>query len=300
MSNPKAYYGGYFWLTVISFIVPLFVAYKAFDKVRPTSKPVVNVDASGVDNAIWDYLLKNYVANGLVDYDGMKKDYLFHEYIRQLGIAQPESLPSDDHRLALACNAYNAFVINGVIVHKNPPRVNEFKVDGVDFFNIEEHIYAGKTISLNQLEHKMIRPTFNDPRVHVALVCAARSCPSIRPEAYTGEQVNSQLHDQSVLFANDIKYVHFNEQTGEIKLSRILSWYGSDWDEKYPDGGYLQWIEELADSKELKSKLKDAIAGNVATSFFDYDWTLNSQRTPGKSSGAGKSGGFGSGSIPDE
>ena len=88
MSRFKEYYGAYFWLAAISFVVPLFVAFQAFEKVRPTSKPVPTPDQSGVSNEVWDYLLKNYVAAGLVDYDGMKKDYLFAEYIRELGRAQ--------------------------------------------------------------------------------------------------------------------------------------------------------------------------------------------------------------------
>ena len=300
MSNPKEYYGGFFWLAAVSMIVPLFVAYKAIDKVTPTSKPPINVDASGVDNAVWDYLLKNYVAGGLVDYNGIKKDYLFYEYIRQLGNANPDALPSDAHRLALSCNAYNAFVINGVITHKKPAKVNEFVIDDVDFFNLKEHIFAGKTVSLNEMEHKMIRPTFKDPRVHVALVCAARSCPALRPEAYTGERIEIQLQDQCAGFANNKNYVDFNSETGELQLSPILNWYGDDWNEKFTEGSYLQWIAGLVDSSDLKSKVEGAISGDIKSSFFKYDWALNSQSEPGASAGGGKSASFGSGTIPDE
>ena len=104
MSNGTKYYGGFFWVAAVSFIVPLFVGWQAFQNLQPASKPTASLDKSGVDHNAWNYLLNNYVANGLVDYDGMKKDYLFHEYVRQLGTCNPQLLDTDDERLALACN----------------------------------------------------------------------------------------------------------------------------------------------------------------------------------------------------
>ena len=301
MSKGSDYYKGYFWIALVSFAVPLFVGYRAFENLKPTTKPTPVVDASGVDHGIWDYLLKSYVAGGLVDYEGMKKDYLFREYIRELGQCDPEALQGEDEKLALACNAYNAFVINGVIAHKIHDTVDGFEIDGQGFFDIKEHIYAGKTISLNDLEHGMIRPTFGDPRIHVALVCAARSCPSIRGEAYVGSRVREQLQDQSAQFANNTKYVMFDAASNELKLSKILSWYGDDWNERYPDGGYLAWIRELTSDETIMNATARAENGEVSVTFFDYDWALNSQADPGAPLAAKKkSGGFGSGSSPDE
>ena len=300
MTKGNEYYGGYFWLAVISFVVPLFVAVKAFQEIAPTTKPTPVLDASGVDHAVWDYLLKSYVANGLVDYQGIQKDYLFREYLRELGAADPAALNNDDEKLALMCNAYNAFVINGVVSHKINDTVDDFDIDGTGFFDLEEHIFAGKTMSLNDLEHGMIRPLFKEPRIHVALVCAAKSCPAIRGEAYVGARIDQQLEDQSFQFANDKKYVSTNEKN-ELLLSPILSWYGGDWDEKYPAGGYLAWIRDLVEDPEMKGKLDSAIKGETPVKFVKYDWTLNSQATPGEhSGGTKKSGDFGSGSIPDE
>lgn len=296
MSKGSNYYGGFFWVAVVSFIVPLFVGYKAFENLKPTTKPTPVVDASGVDNGVWDYLLKSYVTNGLVDYDGMKKDYLFREYVKQLGSCDPECLESEDEKLALACNAYNAFVINGVINHKIYDTV-----DGRGFFDFKEHIFAGKTISLNDLEHGMIRPTFKEPRIHVGLVCAARSCPAIRAEAYVGSRVRDQLQDQSEQFANNTTYVKYDEVSRELKLSPILSWYGNDWNGRYPNGGYLAWISELTTNQVVKNAISKVASGEVKVSFFEYDWALNSQADPGKAPDKKKKkGGFGSGGGPSE
>ncbi|MCA9061746.1 MAG: DUF547 domain-containing protein [Planctomycetaceae bacterium] len=296
LQSPQKYYGGFFWIAAISLAVPFVVAFAAFDSVRPTTKPVPQPDASGVDHAIWDYLLKSYVAEGLVDYDGMGKDYLFRTYLKELAECNPDALKEQPERLALLINAYNAFVINGVITHKIDDSVMNFQSRGVEFFDLNEHILAGKTMSLNHLEHEVIRKIFKEPRVHVALVCAARSCPAIRAEAYTGPRLDAQLADQSYLFANDSRYVSLNDATGELRLSPILKWYGDDWSDS---GGYLKWLQHRVADEQLRSALDKMLESEPAIQWNEYDWALNSQQTPGTKA-ASKPASFGSGSVPNE
>ena len=294
----KSYYGPLFWVAAVSFIVPFFVAVRAFDAVGPTTKPEPAPDASGVDNALWDYLLKAYVENGLVDYDGMARDHLFRTYLMQLGGAQPGKLDSDEARLALLCNAYNAFVINGVIIHDIRDSVNNYIQDNAGFFDLKEHIFANQTLSLNDIEHELIRAEYDEPRIHVALVCAAVSCPSLRAEAYDGSRLDAQLKDQASQFANNPKHVAFDAEAKTVRLSRILSWYGEDWD---GHGGYLTWLAERVGEPALAAALKQAAAEEVTVAFSEYDWTLNTQNElkPGGSADP-SSGAFGSGSIPNE
>ena len=169
------------------------------------------------------------------------------------------------------------------------------------FFDIKEHIFAGKTVTLNFIETDLIRKTFGEPRIHVALVCGARSCPAIRREAYMPERIRDQLQDQSTQFANNPKYVACDDKAKKLMLSKILSWYGDDFKEKYPNGSYLQWINESTDIPGIKEATKMAIDGDLEVAFFDYDWALNSQADPGAPAPKKKkSGGFGSGSSPDE
>lgn len=321
-----------------AFIVPLFVAYAAFEKVRPTTKPTPVLDASGVDNNTWDYLLRTYVENGLVDYDGISKDYLFAEYLRQIASADTSKLATSEDRLALHCNAYNALVINGVITHKihrneknvlnytpkdvaddlhkldgeiealkrrpqsDPARIKQLMAQAdklradSQFFKLTEHLFANQTISLDHLEQELIRPVFNEPRIHVALVCAARSCPAIRAEAYIGNRIEKQLEDQAIQFANDSRYVGFDAERNALTLSPLLKWYADDWD---ASGGVLQWLAGKSTDAACKGKIAAAIAGTVAVKYNDYDWSLNSQ-VGSAGAGTGGGGGFGSGSVPNE
>ncbi|MEQ8835342.1 MAG: DUF547 domain-containing protein [Lacipirellulaceae bacterium] len=307
MDKKKEYSGAYLWLAVACFVMPVAVAVAAFRSLpKPYTYAEIKPDSSGVDNQLWDQLLRNYVANGLVDYDGLKRDHHFEIYLKQLAKAQPEKLASDAERLALHCNAYNAFVINGVIIHKVKNNVLTDVVDQQDldgdgdreednvFFDHQEHIFGGKTISLNHLEHDVIRPTYNEPRIHVALVCAAKSCPEIRPEAYLGERIDEQLEDQATLFANNPKHVRYDEKEGKLYLSAILNWYSEDFD---ASGGVVGFLEKRAKGETLLAGLMKADQGEVEIVYNDYNWSLNTQGKT-KTSGGGKS--FCSGSIPNE
>ncbi|QDS93893.1 hypothetical protein FF011L_26690 [Roseimaritima multifibrata] len=294
-----SYYGPFFWLAIVSFSVPIVVAAKAFHEVQLTTKPTPHPDASGVDHALWDYLLKTYVENGLVDYDGIARDHIFRTYLRQLSEADPGKLTTSADQLALLCNAYNAFVINGVITHKIRDSVMNYQGEGIDFFDLKEHILHGQTLSLNQIEHELIRKRFNEPRIHVALVCAAKSCPAIRAEAYAGTRLTKQLEDQSIQFANQTKYVTYDAPSDTLKLSPLLDWYGTDWDQV---GGYLPWLANRVQDETTKQAILRASRNETSVAFLDYDWSLNSQSPPGSAAPKppSKKGQFGSGSIPNE
>lgn len=297
--NKSTYYGPFFWLAIVSFTVPIVVAAKAFNEVQLTTKPTPHPDASGVDHALWDYLLKSHVQNGLVDYDGIARDHLFRTYLRQLSESDPGKLTTSADQLALLCNAYNAFVINGVITHKIRDSVMNYDVDGTEFFDLKEHILHGETLSLNQIEHELIRKRFREPRIHVALVCAAESCPAIRPEAYIGTRLAKQLEDQSIQFANQTKYVMYDATSDTLRLSPLLDWYGGDWDHA---GGYLPWLAARVQQESIKQAILRASRSETSVAFLDYDWSLNSQATAGSAAPkpASKKGQFGSGSIPNE
>ena len=292
----KEYSGPWLWLALASFLMPVAVAVWAFRGLpQPYTYPEVKVDASGVDQHLWDHLLRTYVADGLIDYDGLKRNHHFKTYLAQLASAQPEKLPSDQHRLAFLCNAYNAYVINGVLVHKVDSGVLEYKnAQGLGFFDVAEHILAGQTIDLNTLEHKMIRPTYQEPRVHMALVCAAKSCPTIRPEAFFGDRLDSQIEDQAHAFANNKVYVHYDAKEEKLHLSPILKWYGKDFGDKT---GVLDFLLSRVESPKTVAGLKAARDNQEIIVYNEYDWSLNTQ---GKAAKSKANTSFGSGAIPNE
>ncbi len=297
----KEYSGPLLWLALASFLMPVAVAVWAFCTLpQPYTFPEIKLDSSGVDQQLWDHLLRTYVADGLIDYDGLKRNHQFQTYLAQLASAQPEKLPDDQHRLAFLCNAYNAFVINGVLVHKIDSGVLDYKnAQDQGFFEVAEHILAGKTIDLNTLEHKMIRPVFQEPRIHMALVCAAKSCPTIRPEAFLGDRLDSQLEDQARAFSNNQAYVRYvaagkDAQEKKLYLSPILKWYGEDFGDEM---GVLDFLLSRVDSPKTTAGLQAAREGQGKIVYNEYDWSLNTQ---GKATTSKANTSFGSGSIPNE
>ena len=234
--------------------------------------------------------------NGSIDYDGLARNHLFKTYIAQLGKARPEALATDKERLALLCNAYNALVIYGVINHKINSSVMDFRRGETEFFDVKEHIFAGETVSLNYIEHTLVRPVFKEPRIHMALVCAARSCPAIRAEAYRAADLDRQLEDQARLFANNPDHIRYDKESGKLYLSAILKWYGDDFNDS---GGYLEFLAKRAEDPTMREALTKAKAGEIETAFSKYDWALNTQGKAAAPAGGGKRE-FGSGSVPNE
>ena len=143
---------------------------------------------------------------------------------------------------------------------------------------------AGESKTLNNIEHDIIRPTFNEPRIHAALVCAAKSCPPLRNEPYTGESVETQLEDQTKKWvSNSETGFRINRQENKVYLSKIFDWFGEDWEAEFgvkdqfagndKQKAALNFISNYV-SAEDQAYLK---AGKYQVSYLDYDWSLNKQ-----------------------
>ncbi len=224
----------------------LFTVSSCFAVNAPTS------NAEPISHEIWNDLLKKHVdAKGFVDYAGFKKDQIeLKKYLTLLENNAPGDKWSKDEKLAYWINAYNAFTIQ-LILDNTQHKIKSIKDIGdkikipfvntpwdVKFINI-----GGKKMDLNNIEHGIIRKDFNEPRIHFALVCAAKSCPPLRNEAYIAAKLNQQLDDQGVDFLND----SYKNQVSakEAKLSNIFKWYGSDFKDKAPILDGIQSIKKI-------------------------------------------------------
>ena len=220
-----------------------------------------------VDNHIYASLLKKHVTNNHVNYDGFKKDEnLLDEYLGILNITNAKLL-SKNSRFAYYINAYNAFTIKLVLTKY--PGINSIKEIGSFFSNPWSKKFIllhGKTISLDHIEHKILRPGFKDPRVHFAINCASKSCPRLRNEPYEGETLENQLDDQASVFINDKKNTFIKGDN--LFISKIFKWFEKDF-----SGNPLLFIRRYA-HKELKEKF-DSANENIKINYLNYDWTLN-------------------------
>ena len=214
----------------------------------------------------YDWMLKGHVSpRGFVDYDALAADRAaLDTYIKSL--AAPGLLEENhprDQRLATLINAYNAFHLK--LILDNYGKFESGEVTSIKELHggkpWDQKIWnlAGQTVSLNQIEHEMIRPDFDEPRIHWALVCAAYSCPPLRAEAYTAFKLETQLAEQeeAVLLEEDPRFLQVDGQ--QAKVTPLFDWYGQD---------FGDWKDYL------NQRLPDAPLQYVG--FLDYDWKLNS------------------------
>lgn len=232
---------------------------------------------SAFDHSAFDALLREHVASGLVDYDAFRDAPAFRTYLVSLDQARPESL-SGPERLAFWINVYNAFTLELVNRHgeresiRNINRTLGLALKGP--WREELVRAAGGRYHLDQVEHEIIRGQFAEPRVHFALVCAARGCPSLRSEAYTGARLEEQLEDQARRFLRERPTLNqVDPATRSVRLSPIVGdWYRRDFG---PDdaalGRFLARYWPAGPEREL------LLSGRFRVTTSDYDWTLNSR-----------------------
>ncbi|WP_457552246.1 DUF547 domain-containing protein [Desulfobacula sp.] len=220
-----------------------------------------------IDNRIYASLLKKYTMNQHVNYDGFKKDEKWlDEYLAILSHTPVRSL-SKKSQFAFYINAYNAFTIKLVLTKY--PGINSIKEVSSFFSNPWNKKFInlqGKTISLDHIEHKILRPMFKDPRVHFAINCASKSCPPLRDEPYEGETLENQLDDQAQKFINDKKNILIKEDT--LFVSKIFKWFENDF-----SNNPLMFIKQYA-APDLKKRI-NSLREPIKINYLYYDWTLN-------------------------
>ena len=229
-------------------------------------------------------VLANYVnEQGLVNYEALQVNQVkLDAFNAALAAVTPETYASwsEQEQLAFLINAYNAFTLQS-IVDQNPLKKSIKDIPGV--WKRRKFDIAGQSKTLDNIEHDTIRVDFKEPRIHVALVCAAMSCPPLRHEPYRAENLNAQLDDQVRKFIASPHGFQIKRNEGRVYLSSIFKWYGQDWQPSYEiEGKFAGNSKERAVLNFLSNYLtqddKEYLEqGNYKISYLDYDWSLNKQ-----------------------
>ncbi len=225
---------------------------------------------NAISHQIWNELLQRHVsAVGNVNYAGFKKDEArLNQYLELLSKNAPSKDWNTNERLAYWINAYNAFTVKLILDHAKD-NITSIKDIGskvkIPFVNTPWDVkfikIGNEVMDLNKIEHGIIRKQFNEPRIHFALVCAAKSCPPLRNEAFTPEKLSKQFDEQGVAFVND----KFKNEVGanKVVISKLFDWYGGDFKKK---DTIINWLNKYAKVKA---------GANAAISYKTYNWELN-------------------------
>ena len=204
-----------------------------------------------------------YVRSGLVDYTSLVKNSTDLDQLIQLYGMKEFATEVDQDLKAFYINAYNLFVIEGLV--KANPAQSPQEIPG--FFTAKNHKLLGQKISLNQLENQKLKPK-EDPRLHFVLVCGAKGCPPIANFAYHSKSLDSLINAQTTVALNDYNFVRYSSNQNELLLSQIFKWYSTDF--LSLSGSELEYINQFRIEK---------IPSNTKVSYYQYDWTINSIHT---------------------
>ncbi len=204
---------------------------------------------------------------GMVDYPGLKayRSKLDH-YLKETGAISESEFNgwTRDQRLAFLINVYNAETLQLII--DNYP-VKSIKKIGSLFgqpWDVESVTLFGKKTTLNTIEHKILRPKYQEPRVHFVIVCAAMGCPPLYNKAFVPENLDDQLNARGRYFLSQKSKNKLDGNT--LYLSPIFDWFAEDFTE---NGSIQDFVAPLfpTDLKGKKLKIK----------YTSYDWSLNQQ-----------------------
>ena len=230
--------------------------------------------AADFDHSIFDQVLRTYVNDqGRVDYNGIAGYLPFKAYMESLKTAQKDSM-SRDGQLAFWINAYNAVTIDKVIKWKPKKSVRETFVPGIwtgtKFFTTREHTVAGRQLSQDDIEHEILRKQLKEPRIHFAIICASSGCPPLPRWAYTQENVQAKLEEETRKYINSERGTRIDSAKNQLYLSKLFDWFAGDFE--YASGSVLDYIRTYIDKSALAF-----LDQNPKIKWLEYNWALNSQ-----------------------
>ena len=233
-----------------------------------------NAYADTFDHSKFDQILKQYVDDkGRVDYNGIAKDPRFSEYMESLKSAQTDKM-SRNGRLAFWIDAYNAVTIDKVIKWRPKKSVRETFIPGLwksnKFFTTRENIVAGRRLSQDDIENEILRKQFHDPRIHFAIVCASLGCPPLPRFAYTEENVQTKLEEETRKYINSFRGTRIDRTNNTLYISELFNWYAGDF--KAKSGSVLNFIKHY-----LAPEARAFLEQNPKISYIDYNWALNAK-----------------------
>ena len=228
-------------------------------------------------HAIWTGLLSKYVQSdpseiNLFDYAALKNTpddrQLLNDYVEELAVQPISSLPREAQFAAWA-NLYNALTVKVVVENYPVESIRDIRsgLFSPGPWKRDLIVVEGETLTLDNIEHDILRQEFNDTRVHYAVNCASIGCPNLQAEAFTATNLEDALNRAARDYINHPRGAHFTK-TGELVVSKIYRWFQEDFGGN--ERGVIAHLTQYA-SPELAERLSsvDDIQG------FEYDWSLN-------------------------
>jgi hypothetical protein len=223
----------------------------------------------------WDAMLRKHVVvleggkASQVNYHGMAKERAaLTEYLHSLSRVGEQEFEawSRGEQVAFLINAYNAYTVEKILARY--PDIKSIWDFGKFFgnpFRDEFFTLLGRSMSLDGIEHGMLRKRYREPRIHYAVNCASIGCPMLREEAYVAARLDEQLEEQARRFLSDRTRNRFRD--GRLEVSKIFDWYKEDFEPR------AEYFVRYAGVLSMPPGASPRLV------FLDYDWALNDSRS---------------------
>ena len=235
-----------------------------------------------IDHSAWGIILKKYLVSSqlptessapvginLMEYGGVSKiDYdLLKIYLTTLEGISISSFSRPEQR-AFWINLYNAATVNLILEHYPVESITNISFSFFSFGPWDEELLTieGEELSLNDIEHRILRPIWQDPRIHYALNCASIGCPNLQPIAFTAKNTDSLLKTGASEYINHPRGA--KKEDKKLWLSKIFEWYQDDYGGN--EAGVLIHIQKYA-----KENLANSLYEDELEIEYHYDWRLN-------------------------
>ena len=231
---------------------------------------------ASVDHVPWDELLSRYISPAD---DGVNRfDYAavspedkarLNAYIATLEKTTVTDLAAEE-QLACWINLYNAITVRVILDHYPLDSIRDIGFLGKGPWGDKLATVEGAALSLDDIEHHIVRPVFGDNRVHYALNCASIGCPNLQQRAYTRDNLEQLLESGAREYINNPRGVRFDDD--ELIVSSLFRWYEEDFGQNQ-----RQVIEHFMQYAQpsLRQRLERRLERGDAIDDFFYDWSLN-------------------------
>ena len=220
-------------------------------------------------HAAWDAPLTRYVTDGGVRYDAWSRAaadrQALAEYVDRLEATDPASMSRDD-AMAFWLNLYNAATLELVLAHHPVKSIKDIGGPTSSPWKHPVVTVAGRGYSLDAIENDVVRPTFQDARIHFALNCAALGCPPLARHAFRAPTLSDQLDEACRRALNDARWVEASQR--RIRPTKLFDWYAADFE------------HEGSTVRKFLARYRPTDAAAVLDEdrrleYRDYDWSLN-------------------------
>lgn len=229
-----------------------------------------------VDHSAWDQFLRRHlkdgsngiarVAYGAVDAESRQA---LASYISRLQAVPVDGLARGE-QLAFWVNLYNALTVKVVLDHYPVRSIRDIDISPGLFadgpWDRKLVTVAGEALTLNDIEHRILRPIWRDPRLHYAVNCASLGCPDLPAAAFTGTNVETMLEAAARAYINHPRGARI--ERGRLVASKIYSWFQEDFGGS--EAGVLAHLARYAGPE-----LAAALRGRARIGDYEYDWALN-------------------------